>query len=521
MATDIDTLCRELYGPDSDASDRVEQLIRSHAQRISPPSHVPASGRPGFSLDQADSIVVSYPGQFTGSDRPPLSYLYDFLSDEFEGISSAVHILPFFERSGHDAFSVRDPRSVEARLGSWEDIRRIASGFTLMVDVIPKATQITGSAEENFTPELLLETLDLMLDYLEQGAVLIRLNRMDGAGYAQERTVVRIFRRVLERVAPWALLVSEADGTQEEVLSFFGDAWDGAHMVYNVVLPAMLLFTFLSEDSTRLQHWAATLPDTGASASYLNAPASHEAIALEPARTFLAREEIEWMVDRARDRGGYVAYEDDDLPGAVHINYLSAITEAALPEDQRARKFLATQAVMLAFAGVPALYAHSLIGSENWDRGVRETGDLRAINREELDYAQVVHELNSSDTLRHAVFEGYKSLLTARSLDPAFHPTASQRVVPTETGVFALLRELEAPEAVGEEEASRVLCVHNITADLVENDFDAYAWGVPSKSSFRELVSGDTFYPDWGSKQRFSIELEPYEVMWLKLPNEG
>ena len=67
-------------------------------------------------------------------------------------------------------------------------------------------------------------------------------------------------------------------------------------------------------------------------------------------------------------------------------------------------------------------YFHSFVGSQNYYKGVEESGIKRRINREKLEYSQLELELNSSSSLRNRVFTSYKSLLKIRGQEKAFNP---------------------------------------------------------------------------------------------------
>ncbi|MFW8188713.1 sugar phosphorylase, partial [Klebsiella pneumoniae] len=71
-------------------------------------------------------------------------------------------------------------------------------------------------------------------------------------------------------------------------------------------------------------------------------------------------------------------------PYELNINFLSALTEPDDDIDMKARKFLAAQALLLSFIGVPAIYIHSLLGSENDLDGMHQSGINRRINRKKL-----------------------------------------------------------------------------------------------------------------------------------------
>jgi hypothetical protein len=90
--------------------------------------------------------------------------------------------------------------------------------------------------------------------------------------------------------------------------------------------------------------------------------------------------------------------------------------------------------------------------------------------------------------------------------------------------VFAILRgELgaAADDADDPSEAAGpvVLCLSNVSARDAECTFRADAVGSPGENTFRELITDDVFFPHWekGRQGEFSVDLEPFEVMWLKL----
>jgi sucrose phosphorylase len=217
------------------------------------------------------------------------------------------------------------------------------------------------------------------------------------------------------------------------------------------------------------------------------------------------------MVETVQERGGLISYKATsagEIPYEMNINYLSALAPPALPDAQRARIFLAAQSVMLSLAGVPGIYYHSLIGSENWQEGVEQTGRNRSINRRRLDYDAISDELNREGSLANLVFEGYKALLRARAASRAFHPAGGQHVLLTPQGALAILRT--SPDG-----SVRVLCLVNVSSDSVECSFDHQVIGTLQEKGFRDLLSGDYVYPSYDGAGRISISLEPYEVLWL------
>lgn len=379
-------------------------------------------------------------------------------------------------------------------------------------------------------PGVLLDMLDVFLSYLGHGAQVVRLDAIaylwkelghNCLHHPNTHNVVKLFRRAMELVDDASILITETNVPHAENISYFGDG-DEAHMVYNFSLPPLLLDAVMRGDTTHLQSWAKNLDDPGPKASYFNFCASHDGVGLLPTHGILSDAEREAMIEKVTERGGRISYKataDGQIPYEMNVNYLSAITDPTLPEGQRGETFLASQAVMLALAGVPGIYVHSLVGSENWLEGVEQTGANRTINRRKLDYETTVEELGREDSLRGIVFSGYKALLGARGTTAAFHPKSPQRVIESDTRLFVLLRGPFADPATTEDvEATEetVLAIHNLSSEVVEfrDRRDKYPW--PEEGVLHDLVSGDIVYPT-KEGPLFSIELEPYEVLWLAL----
>lgn len=389
-----------------------------------------------------------------------------------------------------------------------------------------KLVWTTFSADQvdlNFAePAVLLEMLDILLLYVEKGAQLIRLDAIAylwkelGTAclhHPNTHRVVQLFRAVLDEIAPWVIIITETNVPHEENISYFGDGRNEAHMVYNFSLPPLTLDAVLREDTGHLQRWARGLPAPSRDTAFFNFLASHDGIGLLPTHGILSEAERLNLIETVQQRGGRISFKstaNGEIPYEMNVNYLSAVADPNLPDDQRARAFLVSQSIMLCLAGVPGIYIHSLLGSTNWTTGVEQTGMNRAINRCKLNYPDLVQELNDGASLRHRVFEGYKQLLRARSRSSAFHPAAEQDVLATEPQIFAVLRHNTTEQAT-------VLCLHNVSGEAAEVTVPRHCFPAGQERSFTDLVSGDIFFPYWTDSGDAEITLEPHEVMWLNL----
>ncbi len=382
-------------------------------------------------------------------------------------------------------------------------------------------------------PRVLLDIIDILLMYISRGARIIRLDAIaylwKEAGTScihlpQVHTVVRLFRALLDRLAPWVLLITETNVPHAENVSYFGDGGNEAHMVYQFSLPPLVLHSFKTGDASALSGWARGLRFPKAGATFFNFLASHDGIGLLPVHDILSPAEIQGLVRFTEQQGGRVSYkhtEQGSIPYELNISYLSAVTGRADSPEVKAKKFLASQAIMLAFRGVPGIYVHSLLGSENDTEGVEKTGSNRAINRQKLSLRRTQKELRRRNSLRSLVYTGYARLLKARSSHPAFHALGGQRVIAADPRLFVLLREGRDGKAGAKSgDGGRVLCIHNVSGDTVEFRCSAettgQAAGKSTGGSLRDIITGTSFAAEKirrGDELRLNVS--PFQVLWL------
>ncbi|MEA3376007.1 MAG: alpha-amylase family glycosyl hydrolase [Chloroflexota bacterium] len=375
-------------------------------------------------------------------------------------------------------------------------------------------------------PDVLLDVIDVLLFYVEKGAEVIRL---DAVAYLWKKIgtscihldeahrVVKLLRAIFDIVAPGVILITEANVPHEENVSYFGDGYDEAQMVYQFPLPPLVLHAFHTGDATRLSEWVAALSTPSESTAFFNFLASHDGIGVRPVEGILTPSEIQALVDRTKKHGGYVSYKTDadgnKIVYELNISYFDALSypEGGQPLYLQVRRFLASQAIMLSLAGVPGIYAHSLFGSRSYHQGVEETGRYRSINREKFRRSELEEALADPSSLRHQVFYPYLDLIRSRAAHRAFHPNGRQRVLlADETGSRALFTLLRAsPDG-----DKKVLCVHNVSNTEQPFHADLKALSIQHQDRLEEVVSGKTYPVGRGGE--LTLTLDPYQVLWLK-----
>ncbi|WP_061015682.1 alpha-amylase family glycosyl hydrolase [Vibrio splendidus] len=359
------------------------------------------------------------------------------------------------------------------------------------------------------SPKVLLESIDILLMYAANGGRSIRL---DAIGFIwkvlnstcihlpEAHQIIQLWRIIFDETIPGALLITETNVPHQENISYFGQG-NEAHMVYQFPLPPLTLHAFMSQNSSVLTKWAKGLTEEamtslnqGSKTTYFNFLASHDGVGVRPTEGILSNEDRLLMCEQVERKGGRVNYKNNgdgtQSPYELNINYLSALTDAENSDDFKAKKFLAAQSILLSFIGVPAIYYHSLLGSENDIQGMLESGINRRINREKFDLDELEAELAEAGSLRQQVYSQMNELVKLRKTQSAFSPLSSQAILDLGDKVFALQRGEGAESirfAVNLSESSQTVRLEESGHDLISNE--------PLENVFT---------------------LKPYQFVWLK-----
>jgi glycosidase len=347
------------------------------------------------------------------------------------------------------------------------------------------------------SPEVLLRMIDVLLFYLSKGAEVIRL---DAVGYvwkephtscvnlSKTHQIVRLFRSVLEYVAPYALILTEANFPYKENIAYFGEGHE-ANMVYRFSLPPLVMDAFARKDASYIR---AVTERTREDLLFFDFLASHDGIGLMTAKDILKKEDFENLLRVTKAHGGLISYKATDgseAPYELNISYFDAINDPNQQADSLAvKRFIASQAIMLALKGIPGIYMHSLIGSRNDHEGVKQTGIKRMINREKLPEERVGEALSDIHSRRNQVFRVFMHLLKAREGIRAFHPSSIRKVIDCDKRLLAVERRYAS---------ETVWAVINVSGDSV---------ALPQYKGKTDAISRNVFQG----------EAEPYGVYFLR-----
>jgi sucrose phosphorylase len=369
-------------------------------------------------------------------------------------------------------------------------------------------------------PRVLLKMVDILLKYLQRGADIIRLDAVTYlweelgttcAHLDQSHMCIKLLRDVLDIVAPHVALITETNVPHTDNMRYFGNGNDEAQMIYNFALPPLVLHAFQTGDTKYLNNWASELEDISPTTTFFNFLDSHDGIGVMAVRDILPAAEIEMMALRVLEHGGYISYKDNGdgtvSPYELNITWYSAINkeDSDVPAELKIKKYLASRSIALVLQGVPGIYLHGLLGSENDSEAVLEEKQTRSINRTTLSKKDLIAALEDENSNIFRVSYGILHMIRRRIKEKAFHPNAAQEILKLSPHVFAVKRtSLDGSQIV--------LAVVNVTRDKHKIRIPMKELRSQNEGLF-DILSKRSFK---GQNGTIDLIMDAYDVYWLK-----
>ena len=373
-------------------------------------------------------------------------------------------------------------------------------------------------------PAVLMRIIEDLLFYVCQGANIIRLDAVtyiwaepgtECVHLPETHEIVKLLRDVMDTVAPGVALLTETNVPHEDNVSYFGNGYDEAHMVYNFALPPLVLHTFYREDTTVLSKWSQDLKTPSEVTTFFNILDTHDGIGLMGVKDILSKKDIEFIIKKAKERGALISYKMTEThteePYEINSTWWSIINGDACDEDMafQVKRYIATRSIALVLQGVPAAYIHGITGTCNDREHVRKTGVKRDINRGVLDSKSFAEALKDLDSKQSSLLKGHSRLALTRTRQRAFHPHGNQRVLMISPEVFTVLRT--SPEG-----DQHVLAMTNVAHRACSIEIPLSELTV-EETRWCDIVSESHWR---ATNKKLSITLQPYDVVWLKPVNE-
>jgi sucrose phosphorylase len=368
-------------------------------------------------------------------------------------------------------------------------------------------------------PVVLMFIIETMLLYVRRGADLLRLDAVTylwaepgtpSVHLEQTHEIIKLFRDILDIVAPWVALVTETNVPHKENISYFGNGHDEAQMVYNFALPPLVLHTFYREDTTAITRWAQDLHYPSETTTFLNILDTHDGIGLMGVKNILSREDIDFMVQRAREHGAFVSNRSvgggEEEPYEINITWFSAMNHDSSDEDMafQVKRFVASRSIALVLRGVPGIYFHGLVGTKNDIDAVLRTKVKRDINRRILDERALLEKTKDPQSKLSHISYQLGRLMELRVRYCAFHPNGEQKIFMLSPEFFAVLRISPGCE-------EHILCLTSVVNKVSRIQLTLSEIGV-DEAHWYDLYGKR----GWVAKDNtLDLLFQPYDVAWL------
>lgn len=369
-------------------------------------------------------------------------------------------------------------------------------------------------------PKVLLRVIDIILLYIRHGADLLRL---DAVTYLwnqpgtrcvhleQTHEIIKLLRDIVTAVAPHVGIITETNVPHRDIIAYFGNGGDEAHMVYNFALPPLVLHSFYTGDTTVLSNWAVTMNPPSDTATFFNFLDSHDGIGLLGARDILTAADLARICQRVQDHGGLISYKTAQdgtaIPYELNITWYSALNKKKGGDSlaTQIKRFLASRAIALVLQGVPGIYLHSLFGTHNDHEAVAVTRENRVINRSVVELRSIMRSMNHPGSKKYRINQALGKMIQMRTGHRAFHPNGPQKILFLSANVFALMRTCPEGDKI-------VVALINVTQSRCRVQLPLVEVGGHS-GIWRDILGEKRFKT---KKDLLALSLQPYEVLWLE-----
>lgn len=363
-------------------------------------------------------------------------------------------------------------------------------------------------------PEVLAEFVKIIRQYLDAGVNIFRLDAVaflwkivgsPSINLPQTHEVVRLLRTLIEHAQPDAIIITETNIPNSQNLTYFGNA-NEAHCIYNFSLPPLLINTLITGNCLYLKRWLMSMPPAQDGTTYFNFIASHDGIGLRPAEGLLDESELQTLIETMQVFGGKISWRssEDGSQKAYEMNIAlyDALKGTTAGEDNLGlQRFTCAHAIMLGLEGIPGIYIHSLLGTQNDIEKFKNTHHNRAINRHRWHYPSLQKKLEDKKSHHQQVLTALTKLINIRKAQPAFNPNATQFTLHLGLQLFGYWRQ-------SHNRKQSIFCISNITDQVI--DLPMNELNLVMTESWRDLISEMKI-----SDLTQAITLQPYQTVWL------
>jgi amylosucrase len=389
-------------------------------------------------------------------------------------------------------------------------------------------------------PQVLIEMVDIILFWANQGADIIRLDAVaflwkkigsTCQGEREAHLILQLLKDCCQVTAPGALFIAEAIVTPVEVIKYFGEDAINAkecEIAYNATFMALLWDAVATKNAKLLNRGIKSLPDKLERATWLNYVRCHDDIGLgfddgdirkagyEPFshRRFLV-DYFTGVYDDSSARGQPFGQNsktgDARISGALaSLVGLETALEQGDPEktDLAIRQILLLHSMILSFGGIPLLYYGDEIGTLNdcsYVYDENKVGDSRWMHRPKIDWEKAALR-NKIGTPEQSIFSALKKMIAVRKEIPAFADFNNRELIDAGNSHLFVFSRVNHQKA-----SDHVLVVANFDTTTQYLDMSV----VRKKGFFQIGQIMDLYSGESPAVVNDRIELPPLHFYWL------
>ena len=392
----------------------------------------------------------------------------------------------------------------------------------------------------NYTnPEVFLEMLTNLVKLTDLGVDVVRFDALAflwkkmgtiSQNLPEAHNLVSLFRMCLQVVAPGVILLAEAIVAPTDIIKYFGEdqkMGNECEVAYNASLMALLWNSIATKRTSLLYKSWDHVPPKPVDCTWINYIRCHDDIGLGYENQLI--QELGWNpnmhrkflldyycqhLDWSPSKGLMFMYNPKTGDGRITGSAASLLgLEKALELKDDAlitesiNKIIMMHGIILAFGGIPLIYAGDEIGTLN-DYSFRNDNskkdDSRWVNRPMQDW-EIISKLDNGNLPQSKIYHMLQKLINIRKTNPVFADNNSLSLCHTGNDHILVFEKRGNGR-----EGLLVVCNFDENAQVIETGW-IKRLGYFAKGDPIDLVSGSKIVMKSGL-----LEIAPYQLLWLK-----
>lgn len=390
----------------------------------------------------------------------------------------------------------------------------------------------------NYTnPEVFLEMFTNLVKLTDMGVDVVRFDALAflwkkigtiSQNLPEAHNLISLFRMCLQVVAPGSILLAEAIVAPTDIIKYFGEEekkGNECEVAYNASLMALLWNSIATKKTQLLYKSLMHVPQKPKDCTWINYIRCHDDIGLGYENQLI--QELGWnpemhrkflldyycqRLDWSPAMGMLFMYNPKTGDGRITGSAASLLGfEKALKTkdddllEESVRKIIMLHGIILAFGGIPLIYAGDEIGTLNdysFQNDVSKKGDSRWVNRPLQDWG-TISSLDNQDSPQSTIFHALQQLIKIRKRNSVFADHNDLQLC--HTGNDHIL----SFERVQDQKGLLVICNFDENPQVIDSSW-VKKLGYFSKGEPLDLVSGEKV-----GMNSALLEIMPYQMLWL------